>query len=160
MAHAKSSKKNSVLHSAKNLKFGIVISRFNEGVSNGLLSHCLQTLVACGAKPKNIQVCWVPGAFEIPFAAQRVARAKKADAIICLGCIIRGQTPHFEHIAREASHGIARVALDYDLPVIFGVLTTNTEKEARDRSGRKKTLNRGHEAAMVAVEMAYLFKKS
>ena len=143
---------------ASGLRFGIIRSRFNEDVTKRLLEGALDALRAGGARDESIGVVVVPGAFEIPLVASRLARSRRYDALICLGAVIRGETPHFDYISAEVSRGIARVSYDYGLPVIFGVLTTNTEEQADARSGMGKT-NRGYEAAVSAIEMANLVKR-
>jgi len=143
---------------AAGLRFAIIRSRFNEDVTKRLLEGALDALRAGGVRDDSIDVVAVPGAFEIPLVASRLARSRRYDALICLGAVIRGETPHFDYISAEVSRGIARVAYDYGLPVIFGVLTTNTEKQADARSG-KGGVNRGYEAAVSAIEMANLMKR-
>jgi 6,7-dimethyl-8-ribityllumazine synthase len=143
---------------ASGKKFGIVAGRFNELITSKLLGGALDCLERHGAASKDIATCWVPGAFEIPVAAQRMARSKKYDAVICLGTVIRGSTPHFDYVAAEVSKGVAKVSLDEGLPVIFGVLTTDTIEQAVERAGTKAG-NKGWDAAMAAIEMADLFTK-
>ena len=143
---------------AEGKKFGIVIARFNSFIAERLLEGALDTLMRSGVKDKEIEVARVPGAFEIPLVAQKMVKSGRYDAVICLGAVIRGETPHFDYISAEVSRGIARVAYDYGLPVIFGVLTTDTEKQADARS-RVGGTNRGYEAAVSAIEMAHLMKK-
>jgi 6,7-dimethyl-8-ribityllumazine synthase len=143
---------------AKGLRFGIIRSRFNEEVTKRLLEGALDALRAGGVRDEAIDVVVVPGAFEIPLVAARLARSRRYDALLCLGAVIRGETPHFEHISAVVSRGIARVAYDYGLPVIFGVLTTNTEEQADARSGMGGD-NRGYEAGVAAIEMADLMKR-
>jgi 6,7-dimethyl-8-ribityllumazine synthase len=140
---------------AGKLKFAIVISRFNELVSRGLLEGALDCLKRHGAKETAIEVAWTPGAFEIPLVAKKLAATKKFDAIICLGAVIRGATPHFEYVASEAAKGIAKVSLDSGLPVIFGVLTCENLEQALERAGAKPG-NKGFDAAMSAIELANL----
>jgi len=140
------------------LRFGIIRSRFNEEVTKRLLEGALEALRKAGARDDAITVVQVPGAFEIPLVAARMARTRRYDALICLGAVIRGETPHFEYISAEVSRGIARVAYDSGVPVIFGVLTTNTEEEADARSG-KNGPNKGYEAGVTAIEMANLMKR-
>lgn len=140
---------------AKGKKFGIVASRFNDFVTKELVTGCLDTLVRHGADDKDLVVTWVPGAFEIPTVALKLAKTKSYDALICLGTIIRGSTPHFEYIASEVSKGIARVSLETGLPVIFGVITADTIEQAIERSGTKEG-NKGRDAALNAIEMANL----
>jgi 6,7-dimethyl-8-ribityllumazine synthase len=140
---------------ARNLRFGIVVSKFNEFVTDRLLAGALDVLAKAGAKEGAIEVARVPGAFEIPLVARRLAASGRFDAVLCLGAVIKGDTPHFDYISAEASRGIAQAALDSDIPVIFGVLTTNTEQQAKDRTGGPHR-NRGAEAARTAIEMATL----
>lgn len=142
---------------AKDLKFGIVVGRFNEFISSRLLGGAIDGLVRHGADEAEIEVSWVPGAFEIPLVAQRMVNSGKFDALICLGAVIRGTTPHFDYVANEVSKGIAQIALDSGLPVIFGVLTTDTIEQAIERAGTKAG-NKGYEAAVTAIEMANLLK--
>jgi 6,7-dimethyl-8-ribityllumazine synthase len=134
------------------LKFGIIVSRFNELVSKGLLDGAMDCLKRHGAAEESIDVVWAPGAFEIPVIAKKMA-AKKYNAIICLGAVIRGGTPHFDYIASEAAKGIAKVTLDSGVPVIFGILTTDNLEQALERSGAKPG-NKGFAAAMSAIELA------
>ena len=143
---------------ASGLRFGIIRSRFNEDVTKRLLEGALDALRVSGARDESIDVVVVPGAFEIPLVASKLARSRRYDALICLGAVIRGETPHFDYISAEVSRGIARVSYDYGLPVIFGVLTTNTEEQANARSG-KNGPNRGYEAAVSAIEMTNLVKR-
>ncbi|MFA6350681.1 MAG: 6,7-dimethyl-8-ribityllumazine synthase [Candidatus Omnitrophota bacterium] len=143
---------------AKGKKFGIAISRFNDLVTKELLSGCIDTLVRHGAEEKEIQVVWAPGAYEIPLVAQKMARSKKYDAIICLGAVIRGATPHFDYIAAEASKGVAKVMLDNAVPVIFGIITADTIEQAIERAGTKDG-NKGRDAAVNAIEMANVLEK-
>jgi len=137
---------------AKGKKFAIVISRFNEFISSKLLEGCLDTLVRHGAQEASQDVLWVPGAFEIPIAAMKLARSKKYDAVVCLGTVIRGATPHFEFIANEASKGIAKVSLDTGVPCIFGIITADNLEQAIERAGTKDG-NKGRDAALSAIEM-------
>ena len=139
------------------LKFGMVISRFNEFISSKLLEGAQDALVRHGVKPSDIGITWVPGSFEIPLIAKKMAESKRYDAIICLGAVIRGSTPHFEYIAAEVSKGIARVGLDTGVPVTFGVITTETLEQAIERASTKMG-NRGFDAAVTAIEMANLVK--
>lgn len=141
---------------ASKSKFGIVISRFNEIVSKGLLGGAEDCLRRHGAKEANIDVVWVPGAFEVPLVAKKIA--KKYDAVICLGAVIRGGTPHFEYVASEAAKGIAKVSLDTGVPVIFGILTTDNLEQALERAGAKPG-NKGFAAALSAIELANLDKE-
>ena len=141
----------------KGLKFGIVVSRFNEFFSKKLLEGAQDALLRHGVEEKNIDVAWVPGAFEIPPVAKKLVQTQKYDAIICLGAVIRGGTPHFEYIAAEVTKGVAMVALDTGLPVIYGVITADTLEQAIERAGTKEG-NEGFKAAMSAIEMANLAK--
>ena len=143
---------------AKGKKFGIVASRFNELISNQLLSGAKDCLIRHECKETDITVAWVPGSFEIPLAAKKMAKSKKYDAVICLGAVIRGSTPHFDYIAAEVSKGVAQVGLEAGLPVIFGVLTTDTIEQALERAGTKAG-NKGWDAALSAIEMVDLFGK-
>ena len=142
---------------ADNLKFGIVVGRFNEFISSKLLSGSIDCLVRHGADNEDITVAWVPGAFEIPLVAKKMAAAGKYDAIICLGAVIRGATPHFDYVCAEVSKGIASVSMQYETPVSFGVLTTENIEQAVERAGTKAG-NKGVDAAMAAIEMADLLK--
>ena len=141
---------------AKGKKFGIVASRFNELISNQLLSGAKDCLIRHECKETDITVAWVPGSFEIPLAAKKMAKSKKYDAVLCLGAVIRGGTPHFDYIAAEVSKGVAQVGLEAGLPVIFGVLTTDTIEQALERAGTKAG-NKGWDAALSAIEMVDLF---
>ncbi len=143
---------------AKGLRFGVVTGRFNEFISSKLLGGAIDGLVRHGADEADIEVAWVPGAFEIPLAAQKMAVSGKYDAIICVGAVIRGSTPHFDYVASEVSKGIARISLDAGIPVIFGVLTTDTIEQAIERAGTKAG-NKGYDAAVTAIEMANLIKQ-
>ena len=143
---------------AKGKKFGIVASRFNELISNQLLSGAKDCLLRHECKENDITVAWVPGSFEIPLASKKMAKSKKYDAVICLGAVIRGGTPHFDYIAAEVSKGIANVGLEAGMPVIFGVLTTDTIEQALERAGTKAG-NKGWDAALSAIEMVDLFSK-
>ncbi len=143
---------------AEGLKFGIVVGRFNEFIGSKLLSAAIDALVRHGAKEEDIDVCWVPGAFEIPLAAQKMAGRNEYDAVITLGAIIRGSTPHFDYVSSETTKGVAKVSLDAGVPVIFGVLTTDTIEQAIERAGTKAG-NKGWDAAMSAIEMASLLKQ-
>ncbi|EGO63264.1 6,7-dimethyl-8-ribityllumazine synthase [Acetonema longum] len=142
---------------AADLKFGIVVARFNEFITNKLLSGALDVLHRHGALENNIDVAWVPGAFEIPLIAQKMATSKKYDAVICLGTVIRGSTPHFDYVCAEVSKGVAHVGMSSGLPTIFGVLTTENIEQAIERAGTKAG-NKGSDAAMAAIEMANLIK--
>ncbi len=138
---------------AKGKKFAIVASRFNDFIAKQLVDGCLDTLIRHGVEEEKVELILVPGAFEMPLAAQKLARSKQFDAIICLGAVIRGSTPHFDYIAAEVSKGIAKVALDNSLPVIFGVITADTIEQAIERAGAKEG-NKGKDAAVTAIEMA------
>lgn len=143
---------------AEGARFAIVVGRFNEYITSRLLEGCENTLVRNGAKPEQIEVVWVPGAFEIPTAARRIAQKRAADAIICLGCIIRGDTAHYDHVARETAKGISEVGRRTGVPTIFGVLTCDTLEQAIERAGTKMG-NAGRSAALAALEMASLMRK-
>lgn len=136
-------------------RFAIVVGRFNEFIGSKLLSGCVDTLVRLGVADSNIDVVYVPGAFEIPLAADKLADTRKYDAIICLGAVIRGSTPHFDYVSSEVSKGVATVSLKKSLPVIFGVLTTDNIEQAIERAGTKSG-NKGAEAAQTAIEMVNL----
>ena len=140
---------------AKGKRFGIIASRFNDFITKELIAACLDTLVRHGAQDEDLTVTWVPGAIEIPCIANKLAKTKDYDALICLGTVIRGSTPHFEYIASEVSKGIARIAQDTGLPVIFGIITADTIEQAIERAGTKEG-NKGKDAAMSAIEMVNL----
>ena len=139
-------------------RIGIVASRYNAKVVDRLLSACMARLHQAGLGPERILVVEVPGAFEIPVAVQRLALKNSCDAVIALGAVIRGETPHFEYIARECAHGLARIALNQDIPVIFGVLTVDTMDQALDRSGADES-NKGAEAAQAAIHMVHVMRQ-
>ena len=141
----------------KGLKFGIVVSRFNEFFSKKLLEGAQDALLRHGVNETDIEVAWTPGSFEIPLVSLKMAQSKKYDAIICLGAVIRGSTPHFEYIAAEVTKGIANTSLNTGVPIIFGVITTDTLEQAVERSGTKEG-NKGFTAAISAIEMANLLK--
>ncbi len=143
---------------AKGKKFAIVISRFNEFISSKLLEGCLDTLTRHGASENVQDVVWVPGSFEIPTIAAKMAKSKKYDAVICLGTVIRGATPHFEFVASEAAKGIAKVSLDSGTPCVFGIITADNLEQAIERAGTKDG-NKGRDAALSAIEMANLYDK-
>ncbi len=143
---------------ASGLKIGIVVSRFNDFITSHLLSGALEALGQHGADEKDIEVVRVPGAFEIPMAAKKLCDAKKYDAVVCLGAVIRGATPHFDYVAGEAARGVAAIAREAGIPVIFGVLTTDNVEQAVERAGGKSG-NKGVDAALAAVEMATLYRK-
>jgi 6,7-dimethyl-8-ribityllumazine synthase len=142
---------------AQGLKFALVVSRFNEFISSRLLDGAQDALLRHGAKEEDIEVAWTPGSFEIPLIAQKMAESKKYSAVICLGAIIRGGTPHFDYIAAEASKGIAKASLDTGVPVIFGIITADTLEQAIERAGTKEG-NMGAKAAVGGIEMANLLK--
>ena len=138
---------------AKGKKFALIASRFNDFMTKELVSACIDTLVRHGAEDKDLSLTWVPGAFEIPCIAAKIAKSKSYDALICLGTVIRGATPHFDYIAAEVAKGIAKVGLDTGLPVIFGIITADTIEQAIERAGTKDG-NKGKDAALSAIEMA------
>ncbi|RII25975.1 MAG: 6,7-dimethyl-8-ribityllumazine synthase [Geobacter sp.] len=142
---------------SKGLKFGIIVSRFNSFISERLLEGAVDALVRHGADSNDIHVARVPGAFEIPLAAKKMAESGKYDAVICLGAVIRGSTPHFDYVAAEVSKGVASVSLDSGVPVAFGVLTTDSIEQAVERAGTKAG-NKGFEAAVTAIETVNLLK--
>ncbi len=142
---------------AKDMKFGIVASRFNEFITSKLLSGAIDALKRHGASEEGIEVAWVPGSFEIPLGAMKLAQTKKYDAVICIGALIRGSTPHFDYIAGECAKGIAQVGLSTGVPAIFGVITTDTIEQAIERAGTKAG-NKGFAAAESAIEMANLLR--
>jgi 6,7-dimethyl-8-ribityllumazine synthase len=141
----------------KGLKFGLVVSRFNEFLTKKLLDGAEDALLRHGVNQEDMVIAWVPGSFEIPLAAKKLAETKRFDAVICLGAVVRGGTPHFEYIAAEVTKGIAKVGLDTGLPIIFGVITADTLEQAIERAGTKMG-NRGFDAAVEAIEMANLVK--
>jgi 6,7-dimethyl-8-ribityllumazine synthase len=143
---------------ATGLKVAIIVSRFNEFITNKLLSGAMDCLKRNNADEGNITVAWVPGSFEIPAVAQMLAGTGKFDAIICLGAVIRGATPHFDYVAAEVSKGVAAIGLSSKIPVIYGVLTTDTIEQAIERAGTKSG-NKGFDAAMSAIEMVNLYKQ-
>ncbi len=143
---------------AKGMRFGIIASRFNDFICGRLIEGALDALVRAGADEKDILVYKVPGAFELPLAAKKIAKSGRFDAVICLGAVIRGATPHFEYISAETTKGIAMVGLETEVPVAFGVLTTDTIEQAIERAGTKSG-NKGWDAAMTAIEMVDLFRK-
>ncbi|HEX9650882.1 MAG TPA: 6,7-dimethyl-8-ribityllumazine synthase [Cyclobacteriaceae bacterium] len=153
-----SAQKNLSSHSRRNIfdisktKFGIVISEWNDDVTDSLYSGCMQTLLDKGAKRGNIITHYVPGSFELPLGAKWLATEKKIDAVICLGAVIQGETRHFDFICSAVAQGIMNVGLEFSKPVVFGVLTTNTKKQALDRAGGKLG-NKGDEAAITAIKM-------
>ena len=142
---------------AKGKKFGIIVSRFNEFLSSKLLDGAVDALKQHGVEDDSIDIAWVPGSFEIPMATQRMAKSKRYDAVICLGAVIRGATPHFDYIANEVSKGVAKISLDTGIPCIFGIITADSLEQAIERAGTKQG-NRGRDAAISAIEMANLFE--
>lgn len=139
-------------------KFGIVVGRFNEFISSKLLGGAMDALVRHGADENDIDVAWVPGSFEIPLIAKKMAESGRYHAVITLGAVIRGATPHFDHVANEASKGVGQVTLQTGVPVIFGILTTDTIEQAVERAGTKAG-NKGFDAAVAAIEMANLVEQ-
>jgi|SRR5579864_4328453 len=144
--------------SAKDLRFAVIVARFNSFITDRLLAGALDALTRTGCPAENIEIVKVPGSWEMPVVARELARAKRHDAIIALGAVIRGETPHFDYVAGEAARGLAQVATDTGVPVAFGVLTTNTVEQAVDRAGSKGG-NKGFDAATSAIEMANLMRR-
>ena len=142
---------------AKGFKFGLIVSRFNNFLTDKLLEGAVDCLVRHGASEDKISVAFCPGAFEIPYVASKMAKSGKYDAVICLGVVIRGDTPHFDYIASETTKGIAKLALDLDLPIIYGLVTADTLEQAIERSGTKAG-NKGWNAAEAAIELVNLYK--
>lgn len=142
---------------AQKLKIGIVAARFNEFISSKLLDGAKDGLIRHGVKEEDIDVAWVPGAFEIPLIAKKMAKAKQYDAIICLGAVIRGATSHYDYVCAEVSKGIASVSLETEIPVLFGVVTTDNIEQAIERAGTKAG-NKGYDCALSAIEMANLLR--
>jgi 6,7-dimethyl-8-ribityllumazine synthase len=138
-------------------KFGILVGRFNDFIGKRLLEGALDCLIRHGAREEQLSVVWVPGSFEMPAVAQRLAGSKKYDALICLGAVLRGDTPHFDFIAGEAAKGIAKVGLEAEIPVIFGIITADTLEQAIERAGTKSG-NKGWTAALSAIEMVNLYR--
>ncbi|MDA3970367.1 MAG: 6,7-dimethyl-8-ribityllumazine synthase [Desulfobulbaceae bacterium] len=143
--------------SAEGKKFGILVARFNSFIAERLVEGAIDTLIRSGASDDDIEVVRVPGAYEIPLIAQKMARSKRYDAVICLGAVIRGATPHFDFVAGEAAKGIAMASMDADLPIIFGILTTDTIEQAIERAGTKAG-NKGSDCASAAIEMVSLLE--
>ncbi len=141
----------------KGLKFGLAVSRFNEFITEKLLEGAQDALLRHGVNQEDIEIAWVPGSFEIPLVAKKLAQTKRYDAVICLGAVVRGGTPHFEYIAAVVSKGIAKVSLETGLPVICGVITADTLEQAIERAGTKMG-NKGFDTAVTAIEMANLVK--
>ncbi|MBU4425258.1 MAG: 6,7-dimethyl-8-ribityllumazine synthase [Pseudomonadota bacterium] len=144
--------------SAEGFRFGIIVSRFNDFISSRLVEGAMDALLRHGATEEQVSVIKVPGAFEIPLTAKKLAESGRYDAVICLGAVIRGSTPHFDYVAAEVSKGIASVALESRIPVTFGVLTTDNLEQAIERAGSKSG-NKGYDGAMAAIEMVNLFKE-
>ena len=142
---------------AEGKKFALVVSRFNDFITEKLLSGALDALIRSGAAEEDIEVVKVPGAFEIPLLAQKMAKTNRFDAVICLGAVIRGSTPHFDYVSAEVSKGVAAVSMEAEIPVIFGVITVDTIEQAIERAGTKAG-NKGWSSAIAAVEMANLFE--
>jgi 6,7-dimethyl-8-ribityllumazine synthase len=140
---------------AEGKKFALVVSRFNDFITDRLVGGALDALTRCGAQDADIEIVKVPGAFEIPLITKKMAQKKRYDAIICLGAVIRGATPHFDYVSAEVTKGIALVSIESEIPVIFGIITTDTLEQAIERAGTKAG-NKGWSAAMAAVEMANL----
>lgn len=143
---------------AEGLKFGIVVGRFNEFIVSKLLGGAIDGLKRHGVKEEDIEIAWVPGAFEIPLVAKKMVEKNKYDGVICLGAVIRGATPHFDYVCAETSKGIANVSLNSGIPVIFGVLTTDSIEQAVERAGTKAG-NKGYDSAVSAIEMANLLRE-
>jgi len=141
----------------KGLRFGVVVSRFNDFITKRLLDGAEDALLRHGVSQEDIGIAWVPGSFEIPLVAKKLAQTKKYDAVICLGAVVRGGTPHFEYIASEVTRGIAKVSLDTEVPVVYGIITADTLEQAIERAGTKMG-NEGFKAAVIAIEMANLVK--
>lgn len=143
---------------AQGLKFGIIVGRFNEFIGGKLLSGAIDALKRHGVEESDIEITWVPGAFQIPLVAKKMAKTGNYHGVICLGAVIRGATPHFDYVSNEVTKGIASVSLETEIPVIFGVLTTDTIEQAIERAGTKAG-NKGYDAAVTAIEMANLLKQ-
>ena len=143
---------------ADGMKVGIVVARFNEFITSKLLSGAIDGLVRHDVKEDDVDVAWVPGAFEIPLVASKMAKSRKYDAVICLGAVIRGSTSHYDYVCNEVSKGIAAVSMENDIPVMFGVITTENIEQAIERSGSKAG-NKGYECALGAIEMVNLIRK-
>lgn len=143
---------------AKDGKFGIIVGRFNEFIGGKLLDGALDGLKRHGVSEENIEIVWVPGAYEIPLVSKKMAKTNNYDAILCLGAVIRGETPHFDYVSSEVSKGIANVSIDTEVPIIFGVLTTDTIQQAIERAGTKAG-NKGFDAALSAIEMTNLLSQ-
>lgn len=139
------------------MKIGVVVSRFNEFITSKLLGGCQDGLVRHGVNDEDISVAWVPGAFEIPLVAQKMAKSGKYDAVICLGAVIRGKTSHYDYVCNEVSKGIAQVSLNSEIPVLFGIVTTENIEQAIERAGTKAG-NKGYDCALSAIEMVNVIK--
>lgn len=144
--------------SSKDHKLAVIVSRFNELITSKLLGGARDAFLRHGGDADNFHVIWVPGAYEIPFVARKVAKSSRYDAVVCLGAVIRGSTPHFDYVAAEVSKGVAAVGLESDIPTIFGVLTTDSIEQAIERAGTKSG-NKGFDAVVAAIEMVNLCKK-
>ena len=142
----------------KNIKVGIIVARFNEFITSKLLNGAVDALIRHDVDQSDIEVAWVPGAFEIPLIASKMAKSGKYDAVICLGAVIRGSTTHYDYVCREVSKGIANVSLNSDIPVMFGVLTTENIEQAIERAGTKAG-NKGYDCAVGAIEMVNLIRE-
>lgn len=140
------------------LKVGIIVGRFNEFIGSKLLDGAIDGLRRHGVSEEDIEITWVPGAFEIPLVAKKMAETKKYDGVICLGAVIKGSTPHFDYVSSEVTKGVASTSLELGIPIIFGVLTTNTIEQAIERAGTKAG-NKGYDAAVTAIEMANLLRE-
>ena len=143
---------------AKGKKFGVVISRFNEFITSKLLGGAVDSFVRHGGNESDLEVFWVPGSFEIPATAKKVAESKRFNAVVCLGCVIRGETPHFDYVASEVAKGVAQVGMESGIPVVFGVLTTDNLEQSIERAGTKSG-NKGAEAVESAIELSDLYSK-
>lgn len=146
-------------YQGKGKKIALVVSSFNEVISKDLVHGCTETLTKCGVDDKDIAAFWIPGSYEMPLISSKLARSKKYDAVICLGAVIRGDTPHFDYIASSSSRGISQVSLDTGVPIIFGVITADTQEQAMERAGLKQG-NKGQGAALSALEMIDLVSKA
>jgi 6,7-dimethyl-8-ribityllumazine synthase len=146
-------------YQGKGKSIALVVSSFNEPISKDLVDGCTAALIKCGASEKDIAVFWIPGSYEMPLVSAKLARSKKYDAVICLGAVIRGDTPHFDYIASSVSRGISQVSLDTGVPVIFGIITADTQEQAMERAGLKQG-NKGQAAALSALEMIDVVAKA
>ena len=143
---------------AEGLKFGVIASRFNEFITSKLLGGAVDSFVRHGGNESDLEVFWVPGSFEIPATAKKVAESKRFNAVVCLGCVIRGETPHFDYVASEVAKGVAQVGMESGIPVVFGVLTTDNLEQSIERAGTKSG-NKGAEAVESAIELSDLYSK-